>query len=241
MLKFELFNLKCISDDIIWKEKKISIKKNIQYIITILDHYKFEYIKDQKDSEDLEYLEKKRKDNELPLTYSYIYTFWFNNIKKYSKIFNIDFSNLKLDTEYSIAPIYVSRNKNIDIVIIGIFLLDYNFKKNESQLFNNNSNLITPIQYRFLSKVNPLSTTRECDLKKYNVLKGVLNYYNNFKNNILDDKYLHLEKYTEKYSEKYKIPIKIILANACNYLPKVEINIIEKIDFTMCFRSRLNP
>lgn len=232
MLKFELFNLKCISDDIIWKEKKITIRENIQYVITTLDHYKFEYIEDL---EDLENLQKKRKENELPFTYSYIYTFWLNNIKKYSKIFNIDFNNLKLDTEYSIAPIYVSRNKNIDIVIIGIFLLDYNIKKNESQLFNNNS--ITPIQYRFLSKVNPLLTTRECDLKKYNVLKGVLNYYNDFKNNILDDKYLHLEK----YNEKYKIPIKNILANACNYLPKIEINIIKKIDFTMCFRSRLNP
>ena len=234
MLKFELFNLKCLTYDIIWKEKKITIKQNIQYIITTLDHYKFEYI------EDLEDLKKKRKDHELPFTYSYIYTFWLNNIKKYSKIFDIDFSNLKLDTEYSIAPIYVSRNNNIDIVIIGIFLLDYNFKKNELKLFKNNSNNKI-IQYRFLSKVNPLLTTRECDIKKYNVLKGVINYYNDFKNNILDDKYLHLEKCNDNYNEKYKIPIKTILANACNYLPKIEINIQKNIDFTMCFRSLINP
>ena len=50
----------------------------------------------------------------------------------------------------------------------------------------------------FLSKVNPLITTRKCDSNKYNILKGVINYYNDFKNNILDDKYLILDKYDIK-------------------------------------------
>ena len=113
--------------------------------------------------------------------------------------------------------------------------------------FNNNINDIKKINsktYTFLSTIRPLEITKNIYSNKnvsnkYNIFLGILNYYNDFKNDILDDKYLFLDndKSNDK-SNKYKIPIKIILANACNYLPKKEIYIIENKCLQGSFKIR---
>jgi hypothetical protein len=233
MIIFELFNLKCIGSCINWKDKKISIRQNIKYLIIALEHYEYNY----------KYLDKDYKDNtnninnnledfELPFTYFDVSRYWINNITKYNKLFNINFNNMKLNIEYSIAPIYVSRTKNESFIIIGVFLLDYKHEINIINIINDNNEKIKVNSNTFLSTIRSLPLIKKCVSNKSNILLGILNYYNG--NNILDDKYLLLNN----HNEKYKIPIKTILANACNYLPKIEINIIENKNLQGSFKIR---
>lgn len=218
MIKFELFSLNCMSDNFSWKDKTITIKHNIEYILISLEHYNF--IESKCTILDNVKLDNTKQDNSkqeftLPFTYSDLTKFWLNNIKKYSDIFNIDFITLKLDVDYSLAPLYLSNcvSKNNNFIVIGIFLLNYKYKIN-------NNYKITSIKHNFLSKVKSLPNTRKCDINKYNIISGILNYQNLF----ID------------INNSYKIPLKTILTNACNYLPKLDIIIKYNESLKGCFK-----
>jgi hypothetical protein len=125
----------------------------------------------------------------------------------------------------------VSRIKNESFIIIGIFLLDYKHEINISNNNSNNNNEKVKINSNiFLSTIRSLPLIKKCVSNKYNILLGILNYYNS--KNILNDNYLLINN----HNEKYKISIKTILANACNYLPKIEINIIENKNLQGSFK-----
>lgn len=111
------------------------------------------------------------------------------------------------------------RTKNNVFIVIGVFLLD-------NKIIIESDNILKKQMYRFLSKVKPNPLIRARDSNKYNIMMGILNYYNEYKNDNLEDKYLILNDSNDRHTTNYKIPMKIILANACNYLPKIEINLI---------------
>ena len=210
MISFELFSINCLGSNINWKDKNITIKENIKYIITNIEHYQITNTNTSKEDE-IQF----KLPFTLPFTYSDILKYWKKNIGKYSSLFKIDFNNLTLDTDYSIAPLCISRNTNNDFIVIGIFLLD-------NHIIDKNKENFKIIMYTFLSivKPDPLIITKKCDSNKYNIFLGILNYSSKYKNDNLNNKYLLLEKYN------YKIPMKTIIKNSCNYLPKIEIKLI---------------
>jgi len=220
MIKFELFSINCISSNINWQSKTVSISHNIKYFMINIEHYSF----NDKLSNELSY----DTTLNLPITYSDVSRYWFENINKYNKLYNIKFSDLKIGIDYSIAPIYISRNKTQDIIIIGIFLLNnYNIKYDTIK-----SN--TTKTFRFLSNI------KHDVSNKYKIFSGILNYQNeindinetneinkkNTKTNYkLNDKFIIVDICNNNV--KYKIPIHNILFNACNYLPKIDITVIK--------------
>ena len=123
MITVELFIVNCIASNLNWKDKTITIRHNIKYITINIKHLESKY-----DCSNASRIA-------LPFTYSELSNYWFNNIDKYSNLFNIDFNKLIIGIDYSIAPIYNSKNnsdntskQNIDTVneniVIGIFILD---------------------------------------------------------------------------------------------------------------------
>ena len=221
MIKFELFSLNCMSDNFSWKDKTITIKHNIEYILISLEHYNFiesNYTILNNAIQNNAKQNNSKQEFTSPFTYSDLTKFWLNNIKKYSDIFNIDFIKLKIGIDYSLAPLYLSNlsnyvSKNNNFIIIGIFLLNYKYKMNDNSK-------ITSIKHNFLSRVKSLPNTRKCDINKYNIISGILNYQNLFVD----------------INNNYKIPLKTILTNACNYLPKLDIIIKYNESLKGCFK-----
>ena len=221
MIKFELFSINCIASNINWQSKTVSISHNIKYFMVNIEHYSF----NDKLSNELSYELSNDSKLNLPITYSDVSRHWFENINKYNKLYNIKFSDLKIGIDYSIAPIYISRNKTQDIIIIGIFLLNnYNIKYDTIKSNTTNT-------FRFLSNI------KHDVSNKYKIFSGILNYQNemnemneinkkNTKTNYkLNDKFIIVDIWNNNV--KYKIPIHNILFNACNYLPKIDITVIK--------------
>jgi len=198
MIKFELFSVDCVALNINWQDKTIAIKDNIKYFMVNIEQYNF--------------IDKKNDENNetnlnISFTFSDISRYWFENINKYNKLYNINFSDLKIGIDYSIAPLYVSKTKIRDIIIIGIFLLNNN--KIKYHTIKSNTSKI----YRFLSTFNNTL------LNKYKIFSGILKYNIEIKKNYddLNTKFILLDNC------KYKIPMQCFLNNTTNYLPKLDI------------------
>ena len=188
MIKFELLSLKCNGLEFNWKSKNITIRHNIEYLIINLEHYKI-------NENTLELLNEELK---IPFTNSDILKYWLKNINIYSKLFHIDFNNLKMDIDYSLAPLYVSRTKLKDFIIIGIFLLDYNINDKNINNNANANNDNNANKYTLLSTIKSLPSSKLCNVNKYNIISGILNYQKQ-KNNLnkldkLDKDDLKIEK-----------------------------------------------
>ena len=228
MIKFELFSVKCVATDINWKSKTININHNIKYIIVNIEHYSFcnEIKKENEDETKDSYEFNLIK----PFKYSDISKYWFKNINIYNKLFNINFTLLKIGIDYSIAPIYVSRNKNEDLIVIGVFLL------NNNSINYNEIKSTTNKLYTFLSNIDNTDKTNSTDKtsNKYKIFSGVLEHNFQKKNNYanLNDKIVLLNNCN------YKIPLLYILANACNYLPKLDIIVIKNKYLQGSFKIR---
>ena len=221
MINFELFSIDCVALNINWQEKTISIKDNIKYFMINIEHYNF------RDEVCVEVYDKSTEPTEPTLvsfTYSDISKYWFETINIYNKLYNINFSDLKIGIDYAIAPLYISRTKLEDIIIIGIFLLN-NSKINYTTIKANTSKL-----YRFLSTFNNSLVT------KYKIFSGILNYEIEIKKNDddLNKQFILLDSC--KYKYKYKIPMKYFLTNACNYLPKLDILVSSNKNLQGCFK-----
>ena len=143
---------------------------------------------------------------QIPFTNSDLSKFWINNISVYSNIFQIDFKNLIYDTDYIIAPLHLSKCLNKNIIIIGIILLDYKF--NTTMQID---------KYTFMSTIKPLPKTQICHINKTNTT-------NTTNTNI----YLLIDN--------MNISLNHIFYNACNYLPKFEININSHKHLQNCFK-----
>ena len=236
MITFELFSLEVLASNIDWIAKTITVNKNVKYIHMSINHY----MKDVK--KEINKKNIKPKFNIKSHSWLDVITYWKANITVYNKHFHIEFDKLVLGTHYYLAPIYIN---SVDL-IIGIFLNISSITTEFNQIAKNDNEGAK--SYRFLSIIKPvninINITKECNLKKFNLLGGILEYeYHN------DVHRQPIKSYIEEIISldynKYNIPLKRILLNARNYLPKLEI--IEKdniANFTMIFQNRsshLNP
>ena len=235
MITFEIFQLDIITDAINWNDKTISIRDNIKYIMVNIKHFR----KSDK-KENLESLESL----DLPFSNNDISRIWYNNISKYSQIFNINLNKLVLGTDYYIAHLHISRSpikkdannannvnnvnnvNNANNVVIGIFILpNVEIEQNQNQ---------NQYQYRFISTIRPLTNADQEDhteqlsdkyKNKFNILSGILNYKNVKHESNESNKYLVLDT-------NFKILWKHVLINARNYLPKLDIIIHKPYNFS---------
>ena len=80
MIKYELFSINCIASNINWQAKTVSISHNIKYFMVSIEHYGF--------NDKLNYELNNELNNEstlnLPITYSDVSRYWFENINKYN-------------------------------------------------------------------------------------------------------------------------------------------------------------
>ena len=233
MITFELFSLEVLASNIDWIAKTITINKNVKYIHMSINHY----MKDIK--KEINKKNIKPKFNIKSHSWLDVITYWKANITVYNKHFHIEFDKLVLGTHYYLAPIYIN---SVDL-IIGIFLNISSINTEFNQIVKNNTEGVK--SYRFLSIIKPMNITinitKECNLKKFNLLYGAVEY----QNEVSRDSSNHINDTISLDDNKYNIPLKRILLNARNYLPKLEI--IEKdniANFTMIFQNRsshLNP
>ena len=234
MITVELFIVNCIASNLNWKDKTITIRHNIKYITINIKHLESKY-----DCSDASRIA-------LPFTYSELSNYWFNNIDKYSNLFNIDFNKLIIGIDYSIAPIYNSKNNsdnssknNSDTnekIVIGIFILD---TKSIKYLDNKQTKPIREFtKYEFISQIagndNNSNSNGNDNIPIFNVLNGILDY----QQNKVDTTYSLLDKLNICIPNlnNYKLNWKIILKNARNYLPKLDTIVIKESS-----RNLLNP
>ena len=231
MILFKLFSIQFMAGDdtINWKDHTITIRHNIKLIHITLTHYP-------------EQLYTIKKSNDIVYNWTKFLNYWNKHLTDYTKAFNIDFNTLTLDVDYSIAPIYISSNDSnskTDNIYIGIYL----FKKNSINSITEKQTKL--VSYSFLSRIEPYllsnttknnktinntnNTNTNKNTNKYNFMYGILS--NN--SNTTTDNLKHKE-YT--LDTKLTIPVKYILQNSMNYLPKLEINRIK-----MSSRNPLNP
>ena len=231
MITFELFSLEVLASNIDWIAKTITINKNVKYIHMSINHY----IKDVK--KEINKKNIKPKFNIKSHSWLDVIKYWKANISIYNEIFHIEFNKLVLGIHYYLAPIYIN---SVDL-IIGIFLNISSITTEFNQIVKNNADGVK--SYRFLSIIKPvnINITKECNLKKFNLLGGILEYeYHNEVSKKPIKSYI--EEIISLDDNKYNIPLKCLLLNARNYLPKLEI--IEKdniASFTNIFQNRRGP
>ena len=232
MIQFKLFSIQFMTDDdtINWKEQTITIRHNIKLIHITINYYP-------------EQIYSIKKGNDIVYNWNKFMKYWNKHLTEYTKAFNIEFVNLTLDIDYSIAPIYSSDNN----IFIGIYIFNKNIVKNINT--NNTINIITDTKetqeyptiknsknsYSFLSSIEPyllsLSNTKKnnnTNTNKYNFMYGILSNNNSSTDNFKNKDFI--------LDTKLNIPIKYILQNSMNYLPKLEIIRIKKSS-----QNLLNP
>jgi hypothetical protein len=237
MIVFKLlsFNFMCDNKTLNWETKTLTVNSNIDFLYLNLTYYPEQNYKSNINSnidstidstiKSKLFIKKYKILNELSLI-SKCNTFieyWKDTIKEYNKAFNIEFDKLILNTDYSLAPLYITENT----IYIGIILL------NTKIINTNNINLQS---YNFLSEIKPYQCKNKLNLNKYNFINGILNKKSNKNkhkinnnNNNDNDKQFVLD--TQK-----KIPLHTILQNSINYIPNLEIIRVKKN-----FQNLLNP
>jgi hypothetical protein len=240
MIKFELFSLNIGGSNIDWISKTITINKNVKYIHMSLNHYIQDAKKDEKKDVKKDVKKEINKQNIKPKfnikSHSWldVITYWKANIAIYNEYFHIEFDKLVLGTHYYLAPIYIN---SVDL-IIGIFLNISCINTEFNQIVKNDNEGVK--SYRFLSIIKPvnINITKECNLKKFNLLYGAVEY----QNEVGRDRSNHINDTISLDDNKYNIPLKCLLLNARNYLPKLEIIEIDNIaSFTNIFQNRRGP
>ena len=249
MILFNLMSLQFMADadTINLKEQTITLRQNIKLIHLTITHYP-------------EQTYKIKKANDIVYNWNKFLKYWNKHLPEYSNVFNIEFDTLIVDVDYSLAPIYSSD----DNIYIGIYIFNTTIIKNINNI--NAVNTIIDTQekqdlqklnyskksYSFLSSIEPYvssltnnkkstknnkktnTTTNTANTtNKYNFMYGILNNYTNSNTNNNYDTFKNKEF---SLDTNINIPIKYILQNSMNYLPKLEINRIK-----MNSQNLLNP
>jgi len=205
----------CDNKTVNFNNKTLTVNHNIDFLYLNLTYYPELSYKSNIESiiKSKIFIKKYKVSNLLSLlsNWNIFIKYWNDTITDYSKAFDIKFDNLKLNTDYSLVPIYITEN----ILYIGIILLNY-------KQINTNTN-INSQSYSFLSEIKLYQCKNKLNMNKYNFINGILNKKIN-KNNVfvLD---------TQK-----KIPLHYILQNSLNYIPNLEIIRVKKN-----LRNPLNP
>ena len=90
-----------------------------------------------------------------------------------------------------------------------------------SNMYSYNNLEKISVKYNFLSYIKPLRTVRKCDVNKWSILNGIFNHIKSINSKSFNNKYIRIGE--------LHIPLKHILANARNYLPKLDIVIKEPV------------
>ncbi len=213
------------NDTINWNKKTITIRDNIKFIHITINHYPDSISTHIYSSSKT----KTKTKNSLETFYNWkkVIEYWNKNILEYNKIFNIEFDKFTLGDDYSLVPIYI----NNDNYCIGIFILNTSIIKSLKD---------KPSSYSFLSRIEPYKYKKDINKfnsDKYNFFNGILSNNNN--NQYFKNKEFIINNNTNldtNLETKINIPIKYILQNSMNYLPKLEINRIK-----MSSQNLLNP
>jgi hypothetical protein len=216
MLVFQLFTLQLPSENINLIEKTITIRPTINYLYLTLSY-------------DTEQYSISKHHPETVYDWKKFISLWLKTIKEDTKIFNIDFEKLELNIDYVLAPVYITNT----ITIIGIFLI------NHKNTITNTTN--TKITYHLLSSINPCNYKNKLNHNKYNLFYGILDrdkdkdttIQDNTQKFILDTSLNTMTdiktktklKTNTNTNKKITIPLKRILQNSMNYLPKLEIKL----------------
>ena len=233
MIVFKLlsFNFMCDNKTLNWETKTLTVNSNIDLLYLNLTYYPEQNYKSNINSnidstiestiKSKLFLKKYKISNELSLI-SKCNTFieyWKDTIKEYNKAFNIEFDKLILNTDYSLAPLYITENT----IYIGIILLNTKIITTNYNNINSNTNIQS---YNFLSEIKPYQCKNKLNLNKYNFINGILNKTGKINK---DNKEFILDK-------DKKIPLNYIFQNSLNYIPNLEIIRVKKN-----FQNLLNP
>ena len=222
MLILNLMSIQFMADNdtINWTDHIITIRHNIKLIHITINNYS-EY----SDYTYVTTISKKHLD--IVYNWNKFMEYWNKNSIEYNKVFNIEFNKLILGVDYLLAPIYITNNN----LYIGIYIL--NNKIIQSIKDNKNKK-----SYSFLSRIEPylLSNTKHNtkNINKYNFFYGILS--NNNDEHLKNKDIIIYMKLDTNLDTKISIPLKYILQNSMNYLPKLEINRIK-----MSSQNLLNP
>ena len=242
MIVFKLlsFNFMCDDKTLNWEKKTLTVNSNIDFLYLNLTYYPEQNYKSNINSnidstiestiKSKLFLKKYKISNELSLI-SKCNTFieyWKDTIKEYNKAFNIEFDKLILNTDYSLAPLYITENT----IYIGIILLNTKIISTNYNNINTNTNIQS---YNFLSEIKPYQCKNKLNLNKYNFINGILNKESNKNKHKINNNNNDNDKQFVLDTQK-KIPLHIILQNSINYIPNLEIIRVKKN-----FQNLLNP
>jgi len=221
MIVFNLlsFQFMCDNDTLNWDKKTLTINSNIDFLYLTINNYT-DYTYNINNINNIEYSCKSKKNKSIKLEHLFNYKSmleYFNaTIKDYSKAFTIHFEELELNTDYILAPLYITEIT----IYIGIILL------NPEIIKSINSKSLNYETYSLLSKINHYECKNKVNCNNYNFINGILIKNNS---NITKNKEFVLDKHK-------KILLNNILQNSINYIPNLEIIRIKKN-----FQNRLNP
>jgi hypothetical protein len=221
MIVFKLlsFQFMCDNDTLNWATKTLTINSNIDFLYLTINNYT-DYTYNINNINNIEYSCKSKKNKSIKLEHLFNYKSmleYFNaTIKDYSKAFTIHFEELELNTDYILAPLYITETT----IYIGIILL------NPEIIKSINSKSLNYETYSLLSKINHYECKNKVNCNNYNFINGILIKNNS---NITKNKEFVLDKHK-------KILLNNILQNSINYIPNLEIIRIKKN-----FQNRLNP
>ena len=209
----------CDNDTLNWDKKTLTINSNIDFLYLTINNYT-DYTYNINNINNIEYSCKSKKNKSIKLEHLFNYKSmleYFNaTIKDYSKAFTIHFEELELNTDYILAPLYITEIT----IYIGIILL------NPEIIKSINSKSLNYETYSLLSKINHYECKNKVNCNNYNFINGILIKNNS---NITKNKEFVLDKHK-------KILLNNILQNSINYIPNLEIIRIKKN-----FQNRLNP
>jgi hypothetical protein len=222
MLVFQLFTLQLPSENINLIEKTITIRPTINYLYLTLSY-------------DTEQYSISKHHPETVYDWKKFISLWLKTLKEDTKIFNIDFEKLELNIDYVLAPVYITNT----ITIIGIFLINHKNTITTTITTTNTTN--TKITYHLLSSIKPCNYKNKLNYNKYNLFYGILDrdkdkdttIQDNTQKFILDTSLNTMTdiktktklKTNTNTNKKITIPLKRILQNSMNYLPKLEIKL----------------
>ena len=229
MIVFKLlsFQFMCDNDTLNWNKKTLTINSNIDFLyLTINNYTDYTY-----NINNTEHSCKSKKNKSIKLEHLFNYKSmleYFNaTIKDYSKAFTIHFEELELNTDYTLAPLYITETT----IYIGIILL------NPEIIKSINSKSLKYETYSLLSKINHYECKTKVNCNNYNFINGILNKNNSNTINSISNTTSNITKNKEFVLDKHKkILLNNILQNSINYIPNLEIIRIKKN-----FQNRLNP
>ena len=204
-----------------WTDHIITIRHNIKLIHITINHYlEYKYITT---------ISKKHLD--IVYNWNKFIDYWNTNIIEYNKVFNIEFNKLILGVDYSLAPIYITNNN----LCIGIFILNNKIIQTITDNKNKKSySFLSRIEPYIVSNTNTNTKHNTKNINKYNFFYGILS--NNDDEQFKNKDIIIYMKLDTNLDTKITIPLKYILQNSMNYLPKLEINRIK-----MSSQNLLNP